>query len=112
MTPRKPKGVELHKKRIRSLRDQPGAALPWGYLEAARNELLGILEEMRTSVTLVLFLPGKKASRLAFGWITRINRTGDLWHAFISGIEQGIRYGYRVERFPNPTVGFIVLTVV
>ena len=32
----------------------------------------------------------------------RYNRTGDVWHVFVTGLDPGIEYGFRADRTPNP----------
>jgi glycogen operon protein len=55
-----------------------------------------------TDVTLVLFVPGEEAEIAAFPLDSKRNRTGDVWHVFIAGLDPGIEYAYRIDgpRFP------------
>ncbi|MFN0171602.1 MAG: glycogen debranching protein GlgX [Bryobacteraceae bacterium] len=55
-----------------------------------------------TSVALVLFYPGDIESLVEFPLDPVVNRTGDIWHALITGIDPGIQYGYRLDMQPNP----------
>ncbi len=55
-----------------------------------------------TSATLVLFYPGDVEPLVELPLDPVANRTGDIWHALISGIDPGIQYGYRLDRQPNP----------
>ena len=79
-----------------------GQPLPLGATLKPNGVNFAVFSRNGTSVTLVLVLPGKSRSRLEFPLDSRFNRTGDIWHAFIAGIDRGIEYGYRVEKSPNP----------
>jgi len=46
-------------------------------------------------VTLVIFIPGDVEPIVEFPLDPHYNRTGDVWHAFITGLDPGIEYGYR-----------------
>lgn len=59
-----------------------------------------------TNVTLVLFLPGIETEIAAFPLDETYNRTGDIWHAFISGLNPGIEYAYRIEGPDYPPHNF------
>jgi glycogen operon protein len=54
-----------------------------------------------TNVTLVLYLPGDNDPVVEWPLDPRYNRTGDVWHAFISGLDLGVEYGWRVWREPD-----------
>lgn len=51
-----------------------------------------------TTVTLVLFVRGQVEPLAEFALDPRYNKTGDIWHACIRGIDPGIEYGFRVDR--------------
>ena len=50
------------------------------------------------TVSLVIFSECSTEVLMEFPLDAKYNRTGDVWHAFIKGIDPGIRYGYRVIR--------------
>jgi glycogen operon protein len=48
-------------------------------------------------ISLVIYLPGKKEPLAEFPLDARFNRTGDIWHVFIRGMDPGIEYGWRAD---------------
>jgi isoamylase len=79
-----------------------GQPLPLGATLKPNGINFSVFSRNGTAVTLVLFPHGKTRSRLEFTLDPRFNRTGDIWHVFVTGVERGIEYGYRVEKSPNP----------
>ncbi len=73
----------------------PGASIMRGGINFA------VLSKHATTVTLVLYVPGDEESILEIPLDPRFNKTGDMWHVFITSLDPGIRYGYRVDRDPN-----------
>ncbi len=53
-------------------------------------------------MTLVIFPSGESDETVEIPLDPRFNRTGDVWHAFVHGLDTAIRYGYRADRSPNP----------
>jgi len=74
-----------------------GHPLPLGATVERGGINFAIFARHATAVTLVLFLPGNKAEIAAFPLDSRRNRTGDVWHAFLAGLDPGIEYAYRVD---------------
>jgi glycogen operon protein len=52
-------------------------------------------------MTLVLFPPGESTAALEVPLDPRQNRTGDVWHVLVKGIDTGIGYGFRAAKSPN-----------
>jgi glycogen operon protein len=50
----------------------------------------------------VLFQPGAGDPFVELALDPRLNRTGQVWHAFVEGLDVGIQYGYRFDMQPNP----------
>lgn len=73
-----------------------GHPLPFGATVARGGINFSIFARHATSVTLVLFLPGGEEIA-AFPFDSKFNRTGDVWHAFITGLDPGIEYAYRID---------------
>ena len=46
---------------------------------------------------LVLFKPGEETEIAAFPLDNKRNRTGNVWHAFIAGLDPGVEYAYRID---------------
>ncbi|RKX23062.1 MAG: glycogen debranching enzyme GlgX [Candidatus Zixiibacteriota bacterium] len=78
-----------------------GGPLPLGATPKRGGINFAVYSKNATSVSLVLFIPGGKEPIAEFPFDPRFNRTGDIWHAFIRGLEDNIEYGYRVDRQPN-----------
>ena len=56
-----------------------------------------VFSKHATSVALVLYLPGRQQPCGEFFLDARYNRTGDIWHVLVKGIDSGIEYGWRVD---------------
>ncbi len=79
-----------------------GHPLPYGAVARREGVNFSIFSYHATGVTLVLFLPDDPDPVLEIPLDPRYNRTGDIWHAFVTGLDPGIEYGYRLEKDPNP----------
>src|SRR5260221_3961851 len=79
-----------------------GHPLPYGAVARREGVNFSIFSYHATGVTLVLFLPDDEDPVLEIPLDPRYNRTGDIWHAFVTGLDPGIEYGYRLEKEPNP----------
>jgi isoamylase len=73
-----------------------GRALPLGATLERGGINFSIFSEHATGVTLVLYRPGGPEPMAEFPLDSSINRTGNIWHAFVSGMDPGIQYGYRM----------------
>ncbi len=62
-----------------------------------------IFSRHASSVTLVLFSPFTGEELAEFPLESRYNRTGDVWHTFIAGLDPGIGYGYRMNGPKGPS---------
>jgi glycogen operon protein len=79
-----------------------GHPLPLGATLMRGGINFSVFSRHATQVTLVIFLPGDPDPVLELPLDSRYNRTGDIWHAFVFGLDPGIEYGYRLDRLPNP----------
>jgi glycogen operon protein len=50
----------------------------------------------------VLLEPDAQKPFLEFPLDPHFNRTGQVWHAFVEGLDAGVQYGYRFDMQPNP----------
>src|SRR5579862_9110137 len=75
-----------------------GTPLPLGATLLRDGVNFAIFSRNATSVTLVLFAGDDETPLREFPLDPRFNRTGDVWHAFVRGLEAGVRYGYRMDR--------------
>lgn len=74
-----------------------GKPMPLGTAIIRGGINFALFSRNATKVTLVLFLPGIESEIAAFPLDETYNRTGDVWHAFIAGLNPGIEYAYRIE---------------
>nr|VFK57810.1 MAG: glycogen operon protein [Candidatus Kentron sp. UNK]VFK69175.1 MAG: glycogen operon protein [Candidatus Kentron sp. UNK] len=122
---RKEGSVEIHERKFLIDRGEP---LPLGATIRQGGINFSIFSRHATSVTLVISLSRESARHrdelLCTGsvdgpgpdsdsgsthprWVTEIpldpgiNKTGDVWHILIRGLEFGIHYGYRIDCEPN-----------
>ena len=78
-----------------------GHPLPYGAAARRDGVNFSVFSKHATGVTLVLYAPGDDESLLELPLDPRYNRTGDVWHVFVEGIDPGIEYGFRAECEPN-----------
>jgi len=74
-----------------------GHPLPLGASVQRGGINFSIFSRHATAVTLLLFQPGVETEIAAFPFDNKYNRTGDVWHAFISGLDPGVAYAYRID---------------
>ena len=79
-----------------------GHPLPLGATVSRGGINFALFARHATAVTLELFLPGREEPVAAFPLHPRQNRTGDVWHAFLAGLDPGIEYAYRVDGPRSP----------
>jgi glycogen operon protein len=79
-----------------------GVALPLGATLRRRDANFAIFSKHATSCTLVLFQPGADNPFVEFPLDPHSNRTGQVWHACVEGIDAGMQYGFRFDMQPNP----------
>jgi len=84
-----------------------GHPLPYGAAARRDGVNFSVFSKHATAVTLVLFLPGEEEPVLELPLDSRTNRTGDVWHVFVEGIDPGIEYGFRLDCEPNPAPGLL-----
>lgn len=78
-----------------------GSPVPFGPTLTREGINFAVFSKNATSVILVLYSPEDKTPLLEIPLDPRFNKTGDVWHVHISGLDPGIEYGYRLERKPN-----------
>ena len=82
---------------------QRGHALPLGATIERGGINFSIYARYATEVVLVFFLPGEDQEIAAFPLDGKFNRTGDVWHAFISGLNPGVEYAYKIDGLVGST---------
>jgi isoamylase len=104
--PRKPLTANLPKKATitsaPAYRLDSGIPLPLGATVHRTGVNFSIFSKHATSCTLVLFEPGAKDPFVEYPLDPRSNRTGQVWHAFVEGLDAGGQYGFRFDMQPNP----------
>ena len=78
-----------------------GSPTPFGASVQRAGVNFAVFSKHATAVTLVLFYPGEGQPLTEFTLDPRINRTGDVWHASLQGLDPGVNYAFRMERKPN-----------
>ena len=79
-----------------------GQPLPMGATSVRGGINFSVFSKHATDVSLVLFASGQSEPLAEFPLDPRYNKTGDIWHACIRGLDPGIEYGYRVGMSNNP----------
>jgi isoamylase len=80
-----------------------GQPLPYGAAARRDGVNFSVFSKHATEVSLVLFAPGESDPVLELPLDPRYNKTGDVWHVFVEGLDPGVEYGFRADRDPNPT---------
>ena len=79
-----------------------GVPLPLGATLRRTGANFAIFSKHATSCTLVLLQPGAEHPFVEYPLDPHSNRTGQVWHAFVEGLDAGMQYGYRFDMQPNP----------
>jgi isoamylase len=79
-----------------------GVPLPLGTTVHRHGVNFSIFSKYATACTLVLFHPGAEDPYVEFPLAPLSNRTGQVWHIFVEGLEPDVQYGYRFDMQPNP----------
>ena len=64
-----------------------------------------IFSKHATACSLLLFDPGSPDPVATMPLDPHVHRTGQVWHAFVEGLDAGANYGYRFDMQPNPDPG-------
>lgn len=79
-----------------------GFPKPMGATPMRNGVNFAIYSKRATSVRLVLFYPGDSESLLELPLDPHRNRTGNVWHIYLQGIDPRVEYAYSLEMKPNP----------
>src|SRR5512145_331151 len=80
---------------------QRGRPLPLGAALERGGVNFAVVARHATTLTLVLFVPGDNEPVLELPLDPVFNRTGDVWHVHVGGLDPGVEYGFRAGRHPN-----------
>src|SRR3954470_16135046 len=83
-----------------------GTPLPFGASFVRGGVNFALLSHHADAVTLVLFASGGTEPILELSLDPRLHTTGDVWHAFVGGLEEGFEYGFRVKGPEGPRHAF------
>ncbi len=78
-----------------------GSPLPLGATLERGGINFAVFSKHATAVSLVLFLTGDPEPIAEFPLDPAHYRTGHIWHTFVSGLDPGVEYAYRMRREPN-----------
>jgi glycogen operon protein len=91
---------------MENLRFLPGKPLPQGATVMAGGVNFSVFTRNGTGVILELFRnPEDDAPYCSYQYDSATNRTGDIWHVFVAGLEAGSFYLYRVDGPFRPNEG-------
>jgi len=76
---------------------KPGQPLPLGATITPEGVNFAVVSRDATSLSLVLFKKGQGQPIAEMTLDPKINRTGDIWHILVVGMDTSLRYGYRVD---------------
>src|SRR5580698_3018320 len=79
-----------------------GRPLPLGVTVRRHGLNFSVFSRHATSCTLVLFKPEAQDPYVEIPLDPLANRTGQVWHIFVEGLDAGVQYGYRFDMQPNP----------
>ena len=85
----------------RSLKLCRGHPLPFGASVVRGGINFAIFSRAATEVVLAIFHPASRRPVAEFRLDPHVNKTGDVWHALVRGLDPGVQYGYRMDRQPN-----------
>jgi glycogen operon protein len=74
-----------------------GHPLPYGAAARREGVNFSVFSRHATEMTLVLYAPGDAEPALELPLDPRYNKTGDVWHVLVSGLDPGVEYGFRAD---------------
>ena len=80
-----------------------GHPLPYGASARRDGVNFSVFSRYATEVSLVLFAPGESEPVLELPLDQRYNKTGEVWHVFVEGLDPGVEYGFRADCEDNPS---------
>jgi glycogen operon protein len=82
-----------------------GHCRPFGACERAEGVNFAVFSRHAHSLSLVLFAEGTEDPVAEIPLDPLLNKTGDVWHVFVKGVEPDMLYGYRVNGALSPKAG-------
>jgi len=83
-------------------RTERGHPLPIGATVHRAGVNFSVFSKEATGCSLLLFHPGEREPVATLPLDPHSNRTGQVWHLFVIGLDAGEHYGYRFSMEPNP----------
>ena len=78
-----------------------GHPLPLGATLRRRGINFAVVSAHASWVSLILYPPGSTTPAVELPLDPCTNRTGDVWHAFVAGLDPGVEYAFRAGREPQ-----------
>ena len=74
-----------------------GHPLPYGATARREGVNFSVFSRHATEMSLVLFVAGDAEPVLELPLDPRYNKTGDVWHVLVCGLDPGIEYGFHAD---------------
>jgi glycogen operon protein len=74
-----------------------GHPLPYGATARREGVNFSVFSKHADDMSLVLFAPGETEPVLELPLDARYNKTGDVWHVLVCGLDPGVEYGFRAD---------------
>jgi isoamylase len=78
-----------------------GSPYPFGATFQRGSVNFSVFARHATALSLVLYRHGQEDPFAELNLDPRLNRTGDVWHIGVAGLQPSVEYGYRADRQPN-----------
>jgi isoamylase len=74
-----------------------GHPLPYGASARREGVNFSVYSRHASEMSLVLYVPGDREPVLELPLDARYNKTGDVWHVLVCGLDPGVEYGFRAS---------------
>jgi len=82
---------------LETWKTKPGRPLPLGATTTPEGVNFSVFSRNATSLTLVLFDKANEEPIAEILLHPEINKTGEIWHILVLGMDRSLRYGYRAD---------------
>lgn len=100
-----PSCIETYKRPVKlasaEVRVSRGTALPLGATLTPEGTNFAVFSKHASGVTLVLFTPDGDQSTVGVPLDPRLNRTGQVWHVLVYGLNAPVHYGFKMQGTPD-----------
>jgi len=88
---------------LEAWKTKPGHPLPLGAAVSSEGVNFSVFSRHATALSLVLFEKGNPEPVSEIPLNPDINKTGDIWHILVVGLDPSLRYGYKADGTYDPT---------